>query len=178
MENTLGRSSRFTVVGITAGCIITGTNSAGARANLDAKELARCDADDGKRHAAEPNLPADDRSIAAEAALPVAMTENGDRVPERHAIVVGAEQPSDRGADAEQRKILAGYQLALRGRLDRPVDVDVQPHRGVRREGEDVGVIANQLVLLVGEAVGDRARSSLRERQQVLRIAEPAGAST
>ena len=91
----------------------------------------------------------------AEAALPVGVTEHGDRMSHRDAVVALVEEPAERRPQPQQREVLAGHEVRVGRRLDLSVDAHVQPQGRVGGEVEHASVIPEDLVLLIREAVGD-----------------------
>ena len=77
-----------------------GTVTSGIDAERHATKRGRRDADDGGDVRVEPDGLPDDARVAAEAALPVAVTEDGDQR-SRPVIVGGREQAAQRRCDAQ-----------------------------------------------------------------------------
>ena len=73
---------------IICGCIAIGTQADVAMPRNDPRNSGGRDADHGHRHVVDRDLPADDRRVAGEAALPVGVADDGDWMSARRAIVV------------------------------------------------------------------------------------------
>ena len=63
----------------------------GRLADRFAEEFGRCDSDDGEDHSFEGKCASDHARVLAETALPVAVADDGDRLPRRKSILVGTE---------------------------------------------------------------------------------------
>src|SRR5262249_52861082 len=83
------------------------------RAEIDAVESGLRDADDGHRIVIEADGLADELRVAAEAALPVVVGQDGDGIAARNARVVGAEEAPGGGGDTEHVEIISRDELAL-----------------------------------------------------------------
>jgi hypothetical protein len=81
-------------------------------AELQTLKLRRRDADDRERVIVHGQRAADDARIAAEAALPIAMTDDHDRMSARHAVVVWRQHAAEFRREAEHFEVVARYQFA------------------------------------------------------------------
>ena len=81
-------------------------------AQLDALEPFARDTDDGVRVRVDDHGLADHRRIGGEAAAPVRVTQHGDRMSVRDAIVIRREHPAGGRGDAERLEVAAGHDFA------------------------------------------------------------------
>ncbi len=171
-DMTRGCWSRLPVSGITAGCIIIGRNIPGRVPTSVPKNSAGVTPTivNGVPLTTSVRPIAD--GVAAEAPHPVAVTQDRHRMSQHRAVVVRSEQAAERRTHSEQREVAAGDQLAVDRGLDTPVDADVERHAGVGAEAEGAGVIAHDLVLLVGESVEHAGGAALRQHEQLLGIGD------
>src|SRR5207302_10310095 len=77
-----------------------------------AGKLSRCNPNNPHRNAVQPNCSSNRRGIATEGALPVAVSQHGDR--RRAERIVGrTERSPDSGSDAQRVKKISGNHFAL-----------------------------------------------------------------
>src|SRR6185437_15527517 len=88
----------------------------GGRAHDISEEFRRRHADDSESRSTYQQLPAYNGRIAAEPALPIAVTDEHNRRGTRDTNFPGAERPANQSRKAEDGKIVAGNKAAA-GRL-------------------------------------------------------------
>ena len=109
-RNKPRRCSYQSKFGCTTSCIDIGIHTEGPPPRSVPVKPARRDADDRERRPVERQRLADDRGIGAEAPLPEAMADDGDR--RRTATSSsGRNAAAERRLRAEQREIVAGDEL-------------------------------------------------------------------
>ena len=140
-------------------------------ADVDAvKSLAR-DADDRERLAIQQNLSPDDPRVAIESAGPVIEAQDGHRVSAGHAIVGRRDDAAAGGADAENRKIRPGHELAIhpfRRAAPRQVHRPLEPGTHTRKHGVAVADVlvhrVRQLRAVAPRVAAERSRRSAAAR--------------
>ncbi len=110
------------------------------RPDRRAKEFSRRYADDGQRHVVDGERAAENAWVAAELALPIRVAQDDRFGLSLDAIVLDAEQPAERGLEAQQRKVVsrndnALHESRLLARRDTPVEGGVrgEPHERLLR---------------------------------------------